>query len=58
MMRFSKFAAFVIAGFLFSGLSGCYPMPRDGEYSLIPTTNNPDVVGCHGGSELLPGGGF
>ncbi len=38
-------------------MNGCYPMPHEEQYSTIPTTNNPDVVGSHS-SGLLPGGGF
>lgn len=38
-------------------LTGCYRMPKDGDYSTIPTTNNPDVVGSHQ-TPFIPGGGF
>lgn len=50
-------AKLVVLGCIVSLLSACYPMPAEGEYSAIPTTNNPDVVGSHN-SGLLPGGGF
>jgi len=38
-------------------LSACYPMPKEGECSTIPTTNNPDVIGSHN-CGILPNGGF
>lgn len=36
---------------------GCYRMPSDDDYSLVPTTNNPDITGDRG-SGLAPGGNF
>lgn len=36
-------------------LSGCYRMPSEDEYSLVPTTNNPAITHEKPGS-LLPGG--
>lgn len=26
-------------------LAGCYRMPTDQDFSVIPTTNNPDITG-------------
>jgi hypothetical protein len=28
---------------MISCMTSCYRMPRDGEYSVIPNTNNPDL---------------
>jgi len=39
-------------------LSGCYSMPKEGVYSTIPTTNNPDVVGSHGSHMMMPSNAF
>jgi hypothetical protein len=47
----------IFIAFCLSTLHSCYPMPKDGQYSTIPTTNNPDVVGSHN-CNMLPGGGF
>lgn len=59
MLGFAKFITVTISiSLLLTTMSGCYPMPKEGEYSTIPTTNNPDVVGSHGGNELIPNGAF
>ena len=42
---------------LLTSLAGCYPMPTEDDFSVVPTTNNPDVTRDTGDS-LLPGGGF
>ncbi len=42
----------------FSLLSGCYRVPEEGEYSVIPATNNPGVVGNRGSQSILPSTGF
>ncbi len=39
-------------------LSSCYQMPKDGEYSVVPATNNPSVVGGDRAPNWMPGGGF
>jgi len=38
-------------------LSGCYRMPTDDDYSLVPTTNNPAIT-RESGNQLVPGGDF
>ncbi|MEC7840487.1 MAG: hypothetical protein VX777_10660 [Chlamydiota bacterium] len=38
-------------------LSGCYRMPTEDDYSLVPTTNNP-VITRDSGGQLIPGGDF
>ena len=59
MSSFTRLITFkIFVSLLIMTISSCYPMPKDGEYSMIPTTNNPDVVGSHGGNELMPGAGF
>lgn len=25
-------------------LAGCYPMPGEDDFSIVPTTNNPDIT--------------
>lgn len=49
---------FVMVGVVTMLLSSCYRMPNDDEYSLVPATNNPDVVGDKGGQSWMPGAGF
>jgi hypothetical protein len=34
-------------------LTSCYKMPGDDDYSLIPTTNNPNVT-CEKSSQMIP----
>lgn len=36
-----KFALIAYCALL---LTGCYPMPTDEDFCVIPTTNNPDVT--------------
>ncbi|MGA8164956.1 MAG: hypothetical protein WB791_08045 [Waddliaceae bacterium] len=41
------------------GMASCYRMPGDDDYSVVPTTNNPAVIGNSGNQpSLMPGGGF
>jgi hypothetical protein len=35
---------FTLLAFIWAILTGCYPMPTEDDYSLIPTTNNPSVT--------------
>jgi hypothetical protein len=37
--------------------TGCYRMPDHDEYSVVPTTNNPDVIG-KSNSSWMPNAGF
>lgn len=38
-------------------LTACYKMPTEDDYSVIPTTNNPDVTrDC--GTQMLPQANF
>jgi hypothetical protein len=39
--------------FIANMLTACYRMPADNEFSLVPTTNNPDITGDRGNS-ILP----
>lgn len=51
--------AAVLLACLVMALTSCYRMPEKGEYSVVPTTNNPAVFG--GGNNqpnMMPGGGF
>lgn len=45
-------AIFILTSFLFL-LSGCYRMPGENEYSVVPTTNNPSVT-CEKNDNLMP----
>lgn len=38
-------------------LTGCYAMPGDDDYCVIPTTNNPGVT-CQKASTPMPSTGF
>lgn len=38
-------------------LTGCYRMPSENEFSLVPTTNNPAVT-CEKRSSGIPGLGY
>jgi len=52
---------FCVAGMLFATLllSGCYRMPTENDYSLVPVTNNPSVT-CEKSSGLpgMPGASY
>ena len=39
-------------------LVGCYPMPTDDVYSVVPATNNPDLTREKPSNNLVPGGSF
>lgn len=49
----ARFAHFVLVACSAIFLAGCYRMPTDDDFSLVPTTNNPAVT-CEK-SEGLPG---
>ncbi len=50
---------FLLMAFASILFMGCYRMPADGEYSVIPSTNNPDVIGNdRGAASWMPGSGF
>jgi hypothetical protein len=38
-------------------LTGCYRMPTENDFSLVPTTNNPAVT-CERNDNFLPGVGY
>lgn len=38
-------------------LTGCYRMPTDEDFSVIPTTNNPDITRDRGES-MMPNVGY
>ena len=38
-------------------LTGCYRMPTENEFSVVPTTNNPAVT-CEKSSSMIPGLGY
>lgn len=48
---------FLMICMLFSFFTGCYRMPTDDDYSLIPMTNNPSVT-RERGNQLIPNGDF
>ena len=50
-MKIFNILAFVGISYL---LLGCYRMPAEDEYSLVPTTNNPAVT-YQKNDSLLPG---
>lgn len=50
----SKCVLFALIAILFSG---CYAMPGENDYSVIPATNNPSVT-CDKGQSLIPGMGM
>ena len=40
-------------------ITGCYRMPGDDDYSLIPSTNNADIIGAKAkAASPMPGVGF
>jgi hypothetical protein len=39
-------------------LTGCYRMPNEGEFSLVPTTNNPAVTCEKQSPTIIPGVGY
>lgn len=43
--------------FLIICLTGCYRMPTENEFSVVPTTNNPSVT-CEKRDNFLPGVGY
>jgi hypothetical protein len=45
--------SFLLLPLLFN-LSGCYRMPGENEFSVVPTTNNPSIT-CEKGNSFLPG---
>lgn len=38
-------------------LTGCYRMPTEDDFSVVPTTNNPAVT-CEKNDNFLPGLGY
>lgn len=55
----SKNAARICCGtLLITLITGCYRMPTEDDYSLIPTTNNPDITREACGSNPMPNGSF
>ena len=40
-----KHKHFIVFASLLLCLTSCYRMPTDDDFSVIPTTNNPDVTG-------------
>jgi hypothetical protein len=38
-------------------LTGCYRMPTENDFSVVPTTNNPAVT-CEKNTGLIPGMGY
>lgn len=49
--KFTKVSLAILSLIL---LAGCYRMPGDDDYSVVPTTNNPDIVRDKGGEQLMP----
>lgn len=48
---------YLFACLLASTLFGCYRMPGENDYSLVPTTNNPAVT-CEKKDSLVPSAKF
>jgi hypothetical protein len=38
-------------------LTGCYRMPTENDFSVVPTTNNPAVT-CEKNDQFIPGMGY
>lgn len=53
----NKFLAPFIATCIFTSilflLTGCYRMPGENDYSVVPTTNNPSVT-CEKNDNMMP----
>jgi hypothetical protein len=47
----------IVASLLFLLHTGCYRMPNHDEFSVVPTTNNPDVIGKNN-ANWMPTTGF
>ncbi|KAF3362343.1 hypothetical protein PHSC3_001172 [Chlamydiales bacterium STE3] len=47
-----KTLSFSLLGFLL--LAGCYRMPTEDDYSVIPATNHPDIVHDQGNNSFVP----
>lgn len=45
---------FLIFGMLSVVLTGCYAMPGDCDYCVVPSTNNPDYTGGRGTASSAP----
>lgn len=45
MLHQTTISRFLYVATLLIALTGCYRMPTDQDYSVIPTTNNPDITG-------------
>lgn len=41
LSKLNKIMALFLIAF---SLTGCYTMPGEDDYSLVPTTNNPDIT--------------
>jgi hypothetical protein len=48
---------YFLALFTLLSLTSCYRMPTEQDYSLVPVTNNPNLVKDKGGSQM-PGVGY
>jgi hypothetical protein len=49
----------IMLSFLFcSCLTGCYRMPTDDDYCLVPNLNNPDITRDKGNNSMMPNMGF
>ncbi|CCB91873.1 putative uncharacterized protein [Waddlia chondrophila 2032/99] len=59
ILKIEKFLfTFTILALNFTLMTGCYRIPKEGEYSVIPATNNPSVVGTHKPENPLTSSGF
>jgi len=47
----------VVVSVVFLLQTGCYRMPNHDEFSVVPTTNNPDVIGKNN-ANWMPTAGF
>jgi hypothetical protein len=54
--RFSQTCLVVLVSAV--SLVGCYRMPTEEDYSVVPSTNNPDVTREKQGNNFMPTMGF
>jgi hypothetical protein len=53
----SSFIGLLLIVCALSGLTSCYRMPTENDFSVVPTTNNPAVT-CEKNDSMLPGLGY
>lgn len=53
-----KQVSIILFVFMCSCFIGCYRMPTDEDFSVVPSTNNPDITGEKQGGSFMPNVGF